>query len=480
MDGLGTTKRKKHLEQWQANADAIFSEANLNKLEAANGKSYRVALENILSRMSSGRNRNFKGDTATGKLVDWLTGSIGTTMFFNTRSAILQTISAVNFINFTDNNVFKAGKAFANQKQYWKDFMDLMNSDYLIDRRQGLRINVSESDIADMAKKGGAKGVLNKLLQLGFTPTQIADSFAIASGGSTFYRNRIKSYEKQGFETKEAEAKAMQDFMEISEDSQQSSRPDKISMEQAGPLGRMVLAFANTPAQYARIIKKASKDLIAGRGDTKTNISKIIYYGVAQNLIFNALQQALFAIAFGDSDEEEKDEKTFRIANGMFDSFLRGTGVAGAFVSVGKNAIIRVFKELEKDRPKLEKVGYELTKISPPISSKLSRINQAARSYQWDKEEMRDKGFAIDNPALLAGANVISATTNIPVDRVVKKTNNIVQATTQDLEAWERIALLGGWQDWEIGIDKEPKYSPPVIYNPKVKRTRARIQRVRR
>ena len=31
---------------------------------------------------------------------------------------------------------------------------------------------------------------------------------------------------------------------------------------------------------------------------TKTNISKILYYGAVQNVIFNALQQALFAMAF--------------------------------------------------------------------------------------------------------------------------------------------------------------------------------------
>jgi hypothetical protein len=49
------------------------------------------------------------------------------------------------------------------------------------------------------------------------------------------------------------------------------------------------------------------------------------------------------------------------------------------------------------------------------------------------------------------------ALTNIPLDRAVKKTNNVVQATSQDLETWERLALLGGWQDWEIGIDKEPE-----------------------
>jgi hypothetical protein len=463
LEGLNTTKRAKYLEQWQANADVIFSEKNLNKLEAAYGKPYRLAMENMLQRMKSGRNRNFQGDTLTGRFTDWVTGSIGTIMFFNTRSALLQTISSINFVNFTDNNVLAAGKAFANQKQYWSDFMTLMNSDFLKERRGGLRINVSEADIADMAKKGGAKGVINKLLEFGFTPTQIADSFAIASGGATFYRNRIKSLKKQGMTDAEAEAQAFVDFRETAEESQQSSRPDRISMQQAGPLGRLVLAFANTPAQYARLIKKAASDLKNGRGDAKTNISKIIYYGVAQNLLFNALQQALFAFAF-DDDEEDTDEqkkKYVSIANGMMDSLLRGMGLGGAVVSVGKNAIIRIINEMEKKNPKLEKVGYEITKLSPPISAKLSRINQAARSYQWDKKEMKEKGWSLDNPAYLAGANVVAALTNVPLDRAIKKTNNVVKATSQDLETWERLALLGGWQDWEIGVDEENKTNKP-------------------
>ena len=344
--------------------------------------------------------------------------------------------------------------------------MFLMNSEFLVDRRRGLRINVNEADIANMARQGGARGVVSKMLELGFLPTQIADSFAIASGGASFYRNRVNKYKKQGIEQKAAEERAFKDFREIAEESQQSSRPDRISAQQAGPLGRIILAFGNTPMQYARLIKKASSDLINRRGDMKTNISKIIYYAAVQNLIFNALQQAIFAIAFGDIDEEEEEDKYINIANGMADSLLRGLGVAGAFVSVGKNVIKRVIDESEKPNPKYEKVGYELTRISPPISSKLSRINQAARAFQWEKEEMREKGFAIDNPALLAGANVVSATTNVPLDRLVKKTNNVVQATTQDLEMWERLALLGGWQDWEIGADKEDK--KPVLYGPRI------------
>ena len=141
----------------------------------------------------------------------------------------------------------------------------------------------------------------------------------------------------------------------------------------------------------------------------------------------------------------------------MADSLLRGVGIAGAFVSVGKNAIIRIMNESEKPNPKYEKIGYELTRISPPISSKLSRLNQAARSLQWDKDEMMQKGFAYDNPAWLAGANVTSAITNVPVDRLVKKTTNVIDATSQDMEMWERLALLGGWQKWELDMTDDRK-----------------------
>ena len=88
-------------------------------------------------------------------------------------------------------------------------------------------------------------------------------------------------------------------FMLLQKTSQQSSNPSKISQQQASGAGRVILAFANTPMQYARIIKRSSQDLIAGRGDWKTNVSKIVYYGAMQNLIFNALQTALFALAFG-------------------------------------------------------------------------------------------------------------------------------------------------------------------------------------
>jgi len=458
LDGVNSIKRKKYLEQWQNNVDEIFSEVNMNKLEAAFGKPYRKALENILTRMKTGRNKPFTSDSLAGRVTDWLNNSVGAIMFFTTRSAVLQTLSSINFINWSDNNIYQAGKAFANQPQYWKDFKFLFNSDFLKERRGGLRFNVSESEIAEAASKGGPRAVVSKILRAGFLPTQMADSFAIATGGATFYRNRIKSYIKQGLTEAEAQEKAFLDFREIAEESQQSSRPDRISAQQAGPLGRTILAFANTPAQYARLTKKAASDLINGRGDAKTNISKLLYYGLAQNLIFNALQQALFAVAFDDEeDEKKKNEKYFNVANGMADGFLRGIGLQGAIISTLKNTLLKIIKESEKSRPDYAETALmQLLSISPPLQSKAQKVRSATKSYEWNKKEMLEKGFSLDNPAYLAGANIISAGFNVPLDRVIKKADNISASTQEGIQPWQRMMLLAGWPDWQLGI-QEPK-----------------------
>ncbi len=45
----------------------------------------------------------------------------------------------------------------------------------------------------------------------------MADSFAIALGGSSMYRNRINTYIKQGLSQKEAETKAFEDFQATAE-----------------------------------------------------------------------------------------------------------------------------------------------------------------------------------------------------------------------------------------------------------------------
>jgi len=450
---LRDVKRSEYLEQygWTENVNQIFSEANLNKLEAAFGKSYRNALEGTIARMKTGRNRKVRNNLEN-KVLDYINNSVGAIMFLNTRSAVLQTISSINFVNWTDNNPMAAGKALANMPQYSKDFLKLMNSDYLLSRRNGLKLNISESEIADA---GGGRGLINYMLNKGFVFTRYADSFAIASGGATFYRNRLNTYKKKGLSEKEAEARAFRDFREIAENSQQSSRTDKISQQQASDLGRVILAFANTPMQYMRIQKKAYLDLVNGRGNWKTNASKIVYYGFIQNLMFNAIQNAMFGIAFGDDETDDKlMAKSGRVANGMADSLLRGMGLYGATASMVKNTLMKIKQIQEKDGKKAYDAAiFEVLNVSPTIGSKARKLRSAAISAEYGAFD--DMEFSLDNEAYMALANIISATTNVPMDRALRKAQNIDGALFDDVEMWQRISMLMGYQDWELGIGRD-------------------------
>ena len=461
IQNLNKAGRKEALQEWQENVDIIFSDKNLNKLEALYGSNFILALKNSLSRMKSGSNRPIGMNPQVNNLLDWLNNSVGAVMFLNMRSATLQLISSVNFLNWSDNNPVAAARAFANQKQYWSDVMTLLNSDYLVQRRNGLKINVAESEIAEAARKGGMKGAIAYLLNKGFLLTRFADSMAIATGGASFYRNRVNALLKQVnidtgsvYTKAEAEAKAFDDFYQISEESQQSSRTDRISMQQASSIGRLILNFANTPMQYARIMKKSALDLANGRGDWKTNLSKIVYYGFIQNLIFNAMQQAIFALAFGSDDEEERtaEDRAGNIANGMVDSILRGLGYGGAAVATVKDVIIKLTQQGAKKNPKYEDAVSEVFNFSPAIDSKVRKLRSAAKTFSWNRKEIKSRGFNLDNPAYLSIAQIISATTNIPLDRAARIMMNLKQAVDKDTEIWQRVALMFGYSGWELGL----------------------------
>ena len=470
--------RKKYLEEFIQNADAIFTTENLNKIEALYGKAHRDAIEDSLYSMKNGTNRNAGGNKQVNAWLNWINGSTGAIMFFNRRSALLQMLSFTNFINWSDNNPVKAAAAFANQKQYWSDWTMIFNSDKLKERRGGLKQDVSSNEIASIANasKNSPQAILARLLQLGFTPTQIADSMAIATGGAMYYRNRVNALVKEGVSQKDAEAQAFIDFSKKSDEAQQSSDPALVSQLQRSTLGRLIFAFQNTPMQYTRLMKKAALDLANNRGDWKENVSKIAYYGIIQNFIFSALQSALFAMlpGFDDDDEDltateldkknaKEEQKIARVLNSMLDTVLKGSGVYGAVFSTVKNII----REYEKQEEKgfMSDHAYTvlaLFGISPPIGSKARKIYSAIQTRKFEKDEIAVRGWGVTADGRLdLGPNwtilgkVLSASINLPLDRVVDELTSVSEAFDARNKAWQRIALGLGWKTWDVGAIEE-------------------------
>ena len=457
--------RKEALTEFVENREAIFGKweggrlvgENMNKIEAAYGPKHREALENILWRMENGTNRRTGADSNTNKWMNWVNSATGTIMFFNQKSAALQTISSLNYVNGTFNNPLRAAQAFANQPQYWKDFAKIFNSDMMVQRRSGLKINIEANELIERvgSGEGGFAKFRAYLLEKGFIPTKYADSFAIASGGATFYRNSIRKYEKEGLSTKEAEKKAWEDFTEMTEATQQSSRPDLISMQQASALGRPILAFANTPMQMFRRHKRRIQDIANGRGNTAENVGSALYYGFAQTLLFSYLANAMFAVD-DESDEAFSEKKKSRHINTIADSYLRGQGTGGASIAALKNGIMSFINESKKDHnADYGNTVIDMLNVSPPIGSKARKLYSAGKSYMYNKEAVHEMGLDFDNPATMAIANVISAFTNIPTDRAVMKIQNIRDASMGDFENWQRIAMFMGINKWQLGVGEK-------------------------
>jgi len=463
------TSRSKHLKEFIENADIIFSEKNLNKLESAFGKPWRIAMEASLHRMKTGQNRNSWGtkNKWESDALDWMHGSIGSTMFLNTRSAFLQQVSLVNYINYADNNPFQASKAFANQKQFWADYSRLMNSDWALNRRDGLRFSIAESEILDLSRgaKNPAAVAINWALSKGFIMTKYMDSHATAFGGASFYRNRINTYKKQKLGNKEAERKAYEEWVELSDKTQQTARYDMVSMEQASVSGKLILNYNNVSLNYAKFgTKKQVSDLINGRYDhlykgnnsVAAKLGRIAWYQAIQGGVFYGLQMAMFKYLFDDAYVMDGEEK--EMANAILDqALIGGGGIAGKSIATLKNWILKLIKEGKKKRPDYADTLPELLKISPPLDKKARQMSQALNIFTYDMSEIKKKGFSLDNPALKSAAKVIEAATNAPVDRLMKKEVNISTAVEKDRAHWQRPFLMLGWEGWQFEKDKNKK-----------------------
>ena len=69
--------------------------------------------------------------------------------------------------------------------------------------------------------------------------------------------------------------------------------------------------------------------------------------------------------------------------------------------------------------------------------------------------------FNINNPSYRATAKVLAATTNIPLDRLFQKMENIQGAMDANNATWQRVAMFLGWPKWQLesNIEQAERFS---------------------
>ena len=139
----------------------------------------------------------------------------------------------------------------------------------------------------------------------------------------------------------------------------------------------------------------------------------------------------------------------------MTDVLLRGSGITGATISTLKNTAMKFYQETQKKKAINEyAILVEALQISPQIGSKVRKIVKGARSYKWDSEAI-DQMSLLDskNPVYSITAPIIEGVTNIPLNRLLTKTNNLREMADSQNTPWQRAAMALGWSAWDVGVD---------------------------
>ena len=441
-------------------SNAIFNKTNMDKIEALKGKGFVKELKQAIARVITGQRRAGMGEMsgAVKFLYDYVNMSQGLIMFLNKKSALLQQLSILNFALHTNPVDYVAGTAsLATKKEMAKTLQEIWNSKYMVGRRKGAAGDISMAEVMDM-KGSWFKNIIKVPLEKGYSFTQWGDSIAIAIGGLPYYAARKRVYEKEGLSEAEAKEKAMLDFEEVSEGTQQSAIMARISSQQVTALGRTILTFANIPMQYNRLMYQSFLDIKDGRGNLATNISKIVYYGAVQNFLFSALQQGLFSLFWDDDDEEQEIGKTTRTINSMANTLLRGTGMFGAIVAGVKDAAMNYAM---KEKPDFwEDMVMSIASIAPSVGYKLQQWYVAYKEIKFAKEEDWDQ-FSnleideefLDNPYVRGISKSISTGLNSPIERIFQHIDDVRDAANEEYDGLLRILRAAGWSRYALGMD---------------------------
>ena len=101
-------------------------------------------------------------------------------------------------------------------------------------------------------------------------------------------------------------------------------------------------------------------------------------------------------------------------------------------------------------------VFFNVDITAPVIGIKARKIANAEKTLNYNKKVMDIMSdFDIDNPQWSAVTNYIEAGTNLPLNRLYNKTQNVRQGFNNEHAAWERVLLFLGWSQYNLDLKNE-------------------------
>ena len=150
----------------------------------------------------------------------------------------------------------------------------------------------------------------------------------------------------------------------------------------------------------------------------------------------------------------------------MVDTMLRGSGVYGAIVSTLKNTALTYYREEKKDAfgKDHRNTLLEILNLSPPVGSKVRKINNAIKAKDYNEEVVKEQGWDVTlkgkvnlSPSYQVIASLTEAITNLPLERAVVEIDRVVEMLDARNTTFQRVALALGYRTWDVNTKNEER-----------------------
>lgn len=308
-------------------------------------------------------------------------------------------------------------------KEGIQDLIDISKSVYVKDRlkRTGFDRDTALNYKQDFDKLvSGGQALRNKLMFL----TKYGDIGAIIIGGTPYYTSMKKKYIKQGMSKAEAMEKAMFDFENATESTQQSSSTSELSdLQRGSSIMKALTMFKTSPAQYFRKgFSTPLRNLTRGRG-TVQDIKNIAMFQVILPSLFTFASKGLM------SDEEDILDYAKSIALGN----LTGIPILGDIVKVVMDSFD----------------GNNFSSNNIPAIQGVQKLVKAV------SEAMANGDIPFDELIESVITPALEIRTGLPVKNAKKLTYDNLQRIGKGNFNQEKLMKYLGFSDYSLGIDKK-------------------------
>jgi hypothetical protein len=408
---------------------------------------YGSKVNQIIDKAISDLANKPKKDSATIEILSKIRKNITTAILGgNLPSAIKQLTSAPAYsvaegVDTTD--WVKQSSLMLTTKEGRKDLLDIWNSPYVRNRLKttGFSRDTALSftqDVDELSSRG------TSIRNLSMFMTKYGDVGAILIGGTPYYMSMKKKYIKEGMSEAEAKDKAMFDFVNATEETQQSSAVHELSNLQRGSeFFKIFTMFKTSQSQYLRKgFYSPMRNLAKGRG-TVQDIKNIAMFQVILPSLFGLVTKGLLPIKrlLEDDDEFDKDLKDLG-KDVVFGNF-------GGLPFVGES-VKAYLQYVDEDGKRRASTGFN----SPAIEgvSKLTNAFAKATADLLEEEDFDTEEFFED---LLIP--LVEMRTGFPVNNAKKLTKDNLERIGKGNFSHEKLMKYLGWSDYSLGIDKKEK-----------------------